>query len=40
MVAYIDDFKLMMLVIIVALPLLLLFRKPRSAPGAAAVAFD
>jgi DHA2 family multidrug resistance protein len=31
MVAYIDDFKLMMLVVILAAPLLLLLRKPRPA---------
>ena len=38
MVAYIDDFKLMMVVILVAAPLLLLLRKPRPAraPGLAA----
>ena len=40
MVAYVDDFKLMMIIIIVALPLLLLFRRPRSISGAAAVALD
>jgi hypothetical protein len=31
MVAYIDDYKLMMLVVILAAPLLLLLRKPRPA---------
>ena len=36
MVAYISDFKLMMLLVIVSLPLLLLLRKPRSAPQAVA----
>jgi MFS transporter, DHA2 family, multidrug resistance protein len=36
MVAYIDDFELMMIVIIVALPLLLLLRTPRLIPGATA----
>jgi hypothetical protein len=40
MVSYIDDFKLMMIIIIVALPLLLLFRRPRSISGAVAVALD
>ena len=35
MVAYIDNFKLMMVIIIVGLPLLLLLRKPRPAPTAA-----
>jgi MFS transporter, DHA2 family, multidrug resistance protein len=40
MVAYIDDFKLMMIIIIVALPLLLLLRTPSSIPGAAPVALD
>jgi MFS transporter, DHA2 family, multidrug resistance protein len=38
MVAYIDDFKLMMIVVMAALPLLLLLRRPRSVPGGAAVA--
>jgi len=38
MVAYIDDFKLMMVIVLVAAPLLLLLRKPRPAraPGLAA----
>ena len=38
MVAYIDDFKLMMIMVIAALPLILLLRRPRAAPrpGAAA----
>ena len=36
MVAYIDDFKLMMMVVVVGLPLLLLLRKPRPVPTAAA----
>jgi DHA2 family multidrug resistance protein len=36
MVAYIDDFELMMIIIIVALPLLLLLRTPRLTPGATA----
>jgi DHA2 family multidrug resistance protein len=40
MIAYIDNFKLMMIIIIVALPLLLLLRRPRSIPVAAAVAHD
>ena len=40
MVAYIDDFKLMMIIIIVALPMLLLLRRPRPIPEAAVVAFD
>jgi len=40
MIAYIDNFKLMMIIIIVALPLLLLLRRPRSIPGAGAVAHD
>jgi DHA2 family multidrug resistance protein len=35
-IAYIDDFELMMIVIIVALPLLLLLRTPRLIPGATA----
>jgi MFS transporter, DHA2 family, multidrug resistance protein len=40
MVAYIDDFKLMMILLIVTLPLLLLLRRPRQAARAAAVAVD
>jgi MFS transporter, DHA2 family, multidrug resistance protein len=40
MVAYIDDFKLMMIITIVALPLLLLLRGPRSTPAASTVALD
>ena len=40
MVAYIDDFKLMMIIMIVTLPLLLLLRRPGSVPGRAAVALD
>jgi MFS transporter, DHA2 family, multidrug resistance protein len=40
MVAYLDDLKLMMIIIIVSLPLLLLLRRPRSIPGSAAVAHD
>jgi DHA2 family multidrug resistance protein len=40
MVAYIDNFKLMMIIIITALPLLLLLRRPRPIPRAAAVAHD
>jgi DHA2 family multidrug resistance protein len=40
MVAYIDDFKLMMIIIVVALPLLLMFRGSRAIPGTATVASD
>ena len=40
MVAYIDNFKLMMMIVIVGLPLLLLLRKPQPAPRAAAVAAE
>jgi MFS transporter, DHA2 family, multidrug resistance protein len=39
MIAYVDDFKLMMLVTLAAIPLLLLLRKPRgpaASEGAAA----
>jgi DHA2 family multidrug resistance protein len=36
MVAYIDDFKLMMMMILIGLPLLLLLRRPRQVPGTAA----
>jgi DHA2 family multidrug resistance protein len=32
MVAYIDDFKLMMLIALASIPLLMLFRKPRRRP--------
>jgi hypothetical protein len=39
MVAYIDDFELM-IITIVALPLLLLLRRPRRIPGPAAAAGD
>ncbi len=38
MVAYIDNFKLMMMIVIVGLPLLLLLRRPLPAHGAAAAA--
>jgi DHA2 family multidrug resistance protein len=40
MVAYIDDFKLMMMIVIIGLPLLLLLRKPQPAPRTAAVAAE
>jgi MFS transporter, DHA2 family, multidrug resistance protein len=40
MVAYIDDFKLMMMIVIVGLPLLLLLRKPSPAPRAALAAAE
>src|ERR1700730_6389876 len=40
MVAYIDDFKLMMIIIVVTLPLLLMFRGSRAIPGTATVASD
>ncbi|HEX3952718.1 MAG TPA: DHA2 family efflux MFS transporter permease subunit [Stellaceae bacterium] len=41
MVAYLDDFKLMMIIIFVAAPLLLLLRKPsRGVSGGAAVAME
>jgi DHA2 family multidrug resistance protein len=40
MVAYIDDFKLMMMIVIVGLPLLLLLRKPQPAPRAATAAAE
>ena len=39
-VADIDDFKLMMIIIVVALPLLLMFRGSRAIPGTATVASD
>jgi len=40
MVAYIDDFKLMMIIIIITLPLLLLLRRPAPAHGGATVAAE
>jgi DHA2 family multidrug resistance protein len=40
MVAYIDDFKLMMMSVIVGLPLLLFLRKPPPASRAAAAAAE
>ena len=40
MVAYIDDFKLMMMIVIVGLPLLLLLRNPQSSPRAATAAAE
>jgi MFS transporter, DHA2 family, multidrug resistance protein len=40
MVAYIDNFKLMMIIVIVGLPLLFLLRRPSPAPGAATVAAE
>jgi MFS transporter, DHA2 family, multidrug resistance protein len=40
MVAYIDNFKLMMIMVIAGLPLVLLLRKPRPAPLAAAAAAE
>ena len=40
MIAYIDDFALMLIVILASLPLLLLIRGPRRQPVAAAAADD
>jgi DHA2 family multidrug resistance protein len=40
MIAYIDDFHLMVIVILVSLPFLLLLRRPRRAGDAPAVALD
>src|SRR5437762_2287938 len=40
MVAYIDDFKLMMLIVILAAPLILLLRKPRAARAPAPAAAE
>ncbi len=40
MVAYIDNFKLMMIMVIAGLPLVLLLRKPRPAPRAAVAAAE
>jgi DHA2 family multidrug resistance protein len=38
MIAYIDDFYLMMIVTLAAIPLALLLRKPRTVPAATAPA--
>jgi DHA2 family multidrug resistance protein len=40
MVAYIDDFKLMMMIVIIGLPLLLFLRKSQPMPRAAAAAAE
>ncbi len=40
MIAYIDDFKLMMLIAILSMPLLLLLRKPQHSDGTTAVIMD
>jgi DHA2 family multidrug resistance protein len=40
MVAYIDDFKLMMIMVIIGLPLLLLLRRPAAAPQSATAAAE
>jgi MFS transporter, DHA2 family, multidrug resistance protein len=40
MVAYVDDFKMMMIIIMLALPLLLLLRRPRPIPTAATAAAE
>jgi DHA2 family multidrug resistance protein len=40
MVAYIDDFKMMMIIIMLALPLLLLLRRPRPTPAVATAAAE
>jgi MFS transporter, DHA2 family, multidrug resistance protein len=40
MVAYIDDFMLMMILVVIGLPLLLLLRRPRRAAQGSAVALD
>jgi DHA2 family multidrug resistance protein len=40
MVAYLDDFLLMMILVVIGLPLLLLLRRPRGAPAGGAVALD
>jgi DHA2 family multidrug resistance protein len=38
MVAYVDDFKLLMLIALASIPLLLLFREPRRRPQQAVTA--
>ena len=38
MISYIDDFKLMMIITLCAIPLALLLRKPEAPPGAGAPA--
>ena len=40
MVAYVDDFKMMMIIIMLALPLLLLLRRPRPTPAVATAAAE
>jgi MFS transporter, DHA2 family, multidrug resistance protein len=40
MVAYVDDFKMMMIIVILSLPLLLLLRRPRPIPAAAPAAAE
>jgi DHA2 family multidrug resistance protein len=40
MIAYLDDFHLMMIITLLALPLILLLRKPRRPVGGPAVAAD
>jgi MFS transporter, DHA2 family, multidrug resistance protein len=40
MIAYIDDFHLMLIIILAAVPFLLLLRRPRRAPQGAAVAME
>jgi MFS transporter, DHA2 family, multidrug resistance protein len=40
MVAYLDDFLLMMILVVIGLPLLLLLRRPRRVPAGGAVALD
>jgi MFS transporter, DHA2 family, multidrug resistance protein len=40
MIAYIDDFWLMMVIMLIAVPFLLLLRRPRRAAGSPAVAMD
>jgi len=40
MVAYIDDFLLMMILVVIGLPLLLFLRRPRTPAAGGAVAFD
>ena len=40
MVAYLDDFMLMMILVVIGLPLLLFLRRPRGAPASGPVAAD
>jgi hypothetical protein len=40
MIAYLDDFHLMMIVVVIALPFLLLLRRPKRVAGRPAAVLD